>query len=200
MSYPKIALEDIALDPETQRVYEDYVERFGTERKRGIYRYKNFPRFSHVLGLLEPGKRILDIGVFTGQFLDILALSGRFNKVIGIDIVKKPGFHTLSGNYEFHIADCRELPFETDSFDAVICMEVLEHLEVEDFPKALLEIRRVCKKQLVMSVPYDEQPPLSQNHRQAFDDEKLLKWFPDAEATILTEREKDIWIMLSEQL
>jgi 2-polyprenyl-3-methyl-5-hydroxy-6-metoxy-1,4-benzoquinol methylase len=200
MNYQRLSLDNLKLDPVTQTVYDDYVQRFGTERKRGIYRYKNFPRFSHVLHLLPDGGRILDVGVFTGQFLDILALSGKFDEVIGIDIVRKPGFHTLSDNYDLRIADCRSLPFDDRSFDSVVCMEVLEHLEVEDFPQALSELRRVCSGRLVMSVPYNEQPPISLNHRQAFDEDKIRKWFPAAVSTILTEREKDIWILLQEQM
>jgi len=143
---------------------------------------------------------VLDVGVFTGQFLDVLSLSNRFSHVEGIDIVEKQGFFTISDNYTRRIADCRELPYDDNSFDAVVCMEVLEHLAVEDFPKALSEIRRVCSGQLIMSVPYNEQPPLSENHHQAFDDQKLALFFPDAMATILTEKGKDIWIMLVETM
>ena len=202
MNYNRLYLEDIPLNSVTQRVYDDYVIHFGTELKKGIYRYKNFPRFSYVLDLLQPGQRVLDVGVFTGQFLDCLALSGKFQEVIGIDIVQKPGFRTISNNYEFKIADATNLPFPDNYFDAVVCMEVLEHLEIPDFPKALAEIRRVCAGQLIMSVPYNEQPPLSTNHRQAFDDAKLLQNFPAARMTILSERVKDqvkdIWVMLEE--
>jgi 2-polyprenyl-3-methyl-5-hydroxy-6-metoxy-1,4-benzoquinol methylase len=198
MRYSRHPLDDLILDEATQKIYDDYVERFGTERKRGIYRYKNFPRFSYALGVLPRGGRVLDVGVFTGQFLDILTLSGKFDEVVGIDIVKKPGFHTLSSNYNFQIADCRSLPFADNSFDSVVCMEVLEHLEVQDFPIALAEVRRVCMGRLIVSVPYNEQPPLSRNHRQAFDDDKINSWFKDAKGTILTEHGKDIWVMLEE--
>lgn len=192
------ALEDLQLDPVTRQVYDDYVIRFGTARERGIYRYKNFPRFSYVLQALEPGATILDVGVFTGQFLDVLAMSGKWNSVVGIDIVKKPNFHTLSEKYEFKIADCLALPFFDGAFSAVVCMEVLEHLEIEDFPIALAELRRVCARQLIISVPYNELPPLSKNHRQSFDDDKIASYFPRAKATILTERDKDVWILLEE--
>lgn len=198
--FERLALDGLPLDPVIRTIYDDYVVRFGTERKRGIYRYKNFPRFSHVLQLLMPGDSVLDVGVFTGQFLDGLAMSNKWNHVVGIDIVKKPGFHTLSENYEFHIADCRVLPFDDKAFSAVVCMEVLEHLEVKDFPKALAELRRVCNAQLVISLPYNEQQPLSLHHRQAFDDEKLSQYFPEARGVILTERDKDVWVLLEEWL
>lgn len=43
------------------------------------------------------------------------------------------------------------LPYKANSFDVVLCTEVLEHLE--DPARALLELKRVTKKYLVLSVP-----------------------------------------------
>jgi SAM-dependent methyltransferase len=44
-----------------------------------------------------------------------------------------------------------ELPYKDNSFDLVICTEVLEHLD--DPQKALQEMVRVSKKYLLLSVP-----------------------------------------------
>lgn len=44
-----------------------------------------------------------------------------------------------------------KLPYKANSFDVVLCTEVLEHLEEPE--KALLELKRVAKKYLVLSVP-----------------------------------------------
>jgi SAM-dependent methyltransferase len=48
-------------------------------------------------------------------------------------------------------ADGRALPFSDQSFDAVICIEVLEHLR--DYPAVLAEIRRVSRGRCLVSVP-----------------------------------------------
>jgi SAM-dependent methyltransferase len=46
-----------------------------------------------------------------------------------------------------------ELPFARGSFDAVLCLEVLEHLE--DPAAAVRELMRVARKAVVLSVPYE---------------------------------------------
>lgn len=47
--------------------------------------------------------------------------------------------------------DIYKLPYKDDSFDVIICTEVLEHLE--DPKSALLELKRVSKKHVILSVP-----------------------------------------------
>ncbi len=49
--------------------------------------------------------------------------------------------------------DVRQLPFADNSFDIVICLEVLEHLEREDGEKLLKELERVAKRQVILSTP-----------------------------------------------
>jgi SAM-dependent methyltransferase len=47
--------------------------------------------------------------------------------------------------------DGRTLPFADASFDAALCLEVLEH--IDDPPAFLTEIHRVAPRQLIVSVP-----------------------------------------------
>lgn len=49
------------------------------------------------------------------------------------------------GSGSFRKADIRELPFERDSVDYILCNNVLEHLPMSDVPMVLYEIRRVLR-------------------------------------------------------
>lgn len=51
------------------------------------------------------------------------------------------------------VADVHALPFPADSFDLVLCCEVLEHLQHP--AAALAELRRVTASWVVVSVPHE---------------------------------------------
>jgi ubiquinone/menaquinone biosynthesis C-methylase UbiE len=51
------------------------------------------------------------------------------------------------------VADVRHIPVPDRDFDVVACCEVLEHLPFADFVPALVELRRVARRRLVISVP-----------------------------------------------
>lgn len=52
---------------------------------------------------------------------------------------------------KFQVADLTSLPFPDDSFDLVLCLEVLEH--IPEPAAALAELARVCRGDVVISVP-----------------------------------------------
>jgi ubiquinone/menaquinone biosynthesis C-methylase UbiE len=45
------------------------------------------------------------------------------------------------------------IPFKNESFDVVICCEVLEHIPFENFQKGLMEVNRVAKNNAIVSLP-----------------------------------------------
>jgi ubiquinone/menaquinone biosynthesis C-methylase UbiE len=51
------------------------------------------------------------------------------------------------------LASVLSMPIEDNKFDCALCCQVLEHIPYENFIPALKEIRRVVKKNLVMSLP-----------------------------------------------
>lgn len=59
--------------------------------------------------------------------------------------------HTNGSGARYITGDLYALPFEDDTFDTVLCSEVLEHL---DHPgRAFRELRRVARRAVVVSVP-----------------------------------------------
>jgi SAM-dependent methyltransferase len=51
------------------------------------------------------------------------------------------------------LADVRELPFEDRSFDAVVALDLLEHVPPADRAKALGELARVTRLRLIVACP-----------------------------------------------
>jgi len=96
---------------------------------------------------------ILDIGCGTGKLMEELS---RYGNVYGIDTsgkalnyCKKRG---LVNVYKCELGK-QKLPFKSDKFSIVTCLDVIEHIEDEN--DVLLEINRVLKPggHLVITVP-----------------------------------------------
>jgi len=110
---------------------------------------------------LRPGDWVLDLGCGEGRHVHGVHVLGGVN-IVGLDLdlpslnKAREGLAMLpasSGATQFLTGDAYRLPFGNQTFDAVICSEVLEHLETYDL--ALAEINRVLKPagQFVPTVP-----------------------------------------------
>lgn len=67
-------------------------------------------------------------------------------------------------NIDSQPADIHNLPYKDNAFDVVLCSETLEH--VTDVRRATHELLRVCKKALVITVPYESHETIDQNIRE----------------------------------
>jgi ubiquinone/menaquinone biosynthesis C-methylase UbiE len=56
-------------------------------------------------------------------------------------------------NIEGKVIDIHNLSYESDQFDVVLCSETLEH--VKDYKAATLELLRVAKKAVIITVPFE---------------------------------------------
>lgn len=92
---------------------------------------------------------ILDLGCGNGVFIN--RVSGRFG--VGVD-------RSLAALHYVKAlccqADAGSLPFADGSFDAVVAMELIEHLPVPIYAAALAEMARVARRYLLLTVPYRE--------------------------------------------
>lgn len=123
-----------------------------------LVRHVLFERLNAVLTLIgrAPGIRILDAGCGEGHFLDRLSREGH-RHVYGIDISEKRvlAARKRAQRATVKAGDVTKIPFPRGFFDAVVCMDVLEHL---DEPwKATSELMRVTKKggRVIVSVPHE---------------------------------------------
>lgn len=89
--------------------------------------------------------RVLDVGSGEGAIVDRYRERG--HEAVGVDAF-------YSSEY-IQKADLRQLPFEDGRFDVALCLDVLEHVELLEQPKALAEIARVTKPgaRLFVTVP-----------------------------------------------
>jgi SAM-dependent methyltransferase len=112
---------------------------------------------------LPEGSKILDVGSASGGNTLLLTDLG-FNLTslemsdLGVELQLKKGIRVVRG-------DATDLPFESDTFDAVLCLDVLEHIEND--VSALKEMYRVTRSggKFLFSVPED--PKLWSEHDEA---------------------------------
>jgi 2-polyprenyl-3-methyl-5-hydroxy-6-metoxy-1,4-benzoquinol methylase len=96
-----------------------------------------------------PPRRVIDVGCGLGSYGRGLLADGY--EWMGAEIDAADCAELARLNLPHRQVDGRTLPFSDASFDAALCLEVLEHL---DDPVAFLrEVQRVAPRQLLVSVP-----------------------------------------------
>jgi SAM-dependent methyltransferase len=152
-------------------------------------------RVAALLNLIPPsGEKALDVGTRDGHMAKLLA--SRYAHVVALDIVPPritlPRIENVQG-------DVAALPFEDDTFDAVLCSVVLEHIPPVSLVPACAELVRVTKGSLIIGVPYRQDlrcgrttcgtcgsvnPPWG--HINSFDESSLNSLFPSLTAATVS--------------
>ncbi|MEO0494859.1 MAG: class I SAM-dependent methyltransferase [Actinomycetota bacterium] len=194
-----VPLANVPIRDEVAEVQRRFIERYGEDPddKGGWYHDGDWYRISFVLGSLRPGGRFLDIGLGAGQFINAVAATGWFDEVRGADPTTFRKYVEFYDGIERTSDGVASLPYPDDHFDVVTCMEVLEHVPTEVFWAGIDELRRVCRGQLIMSVPYEEPEPISRSHVRRFEAADVLEAFPGPDR-ILLDRPRMPWAMMEE--
>lgn len=148
-------------------------------------------RFQAVIRAIPEGIiTVLDVGCGPGVFLSQLKKQ-RGIKGIGVEITTSKIRYAKD-----HLAvsalkgDVGSLSFQDKSFDVVTALEVLEHLPYGTYEQALVEISRVAKHSIIVTVPYREHRTLiacpycgihfnPNYHMRSFDEDGLVALFPN---------------------
>jgi SAM-dependent methyltransferase len=191
-------------------------ERFRLTSGKGIY-YAHKPIYGFFGGNSEPGyysryavtyqimkalaqikfSTLLDVGGAEGYNA---ALAGKLFGVhvrssdLSIEAVRRAKeIYGIDGDE----IDIHNLPYPDNSFDVLLCSEVLEH--VADFKKAVREIVRVCSSAAIITVPCDSKEFVESNKAKQIPhahinvlDENSLNFLHDDGCIVLGKRYRKI--------
>jgi ubiquinone/menaquinone biosynthesis C-methylase UbiE len=109
-------------------------------------------RLSSVLEMLPSScKNVLEIGC--RDCFITLKLAEKYERITALDLtfpqIENEKITPMQG-------DVTNLLFPNNSFDLVVCTEVLEHIKPEKLEQACNELSRVSKKYLLIGVPYKQ--------------------------------------------
>lgn len=176
-----------------QEIHEDVpADHYDRGIKKNLFqKFWHYRRFSEVLDIVQSvDGPVLDIGCHSGTFTANIIKKIQPREIYGIDVSPKAIalIQKRVPNGHFQVSDATTLPFKNNFFDAIFCLEVLEHI---DNPQAVIsEMRRVLKKggYGVILVPSESKlfkiiwflwtlyyPTWSHAHVQSFDGFKLEK-------------------------
>jgi 2-polyprenyl-3-methyl-5-hydroxy-6-metoxy-1,4-benzoquinol methylase len=110
-------------------------------------------RFCEIAVKLHKAKRVLDVGSGQGLLLSFLAELG--HECHALDVNNQPAAYpdTYGKGILFQVCNVEAdaIPYPDESFDAVVCCQVLEHFSHSHLP-AVLEMRRVLRPGGVLEI------------------------------------------------
>jgi alkylated DNA repair protein alkB family protein 8 len=134
-------------EEKTKQAYSNLAKVWDSKRPQVWGPVKNF---------LESSKKgeLLEVGCGSGRHL-VFAQALGFSSLKGIDYALGLIDICKEKNLNVECADLRDLPFDNQSFDLLLCIAVLQHLTSgADREKGLRELRRVMREdaQLLLSI------------------------------------------------
>lgn len=199
-NYPTTNRDTSARANEKTEIDRSIARKFGKEffdgdRKYGYGGFNYMPRFWEPVvptfqeyWNLNSKSSLLDVGCAKGFMLyDFKRLIPGIS-VRGIDISEYAIENSLTEIREFiEIADAKSLPFEDNSFDAIISINTIHNLELEECAESLREIERVSRGKSFVTVDA---------YRDSNEEKRMYEWNLTAK-TILSVKE---WLKLFKEV
>jgi len=142
---------ELALERNSQKIYDRYADSMWdtTHKFQRLLASQVYPRMQYFNKVVKTwkGMEVLDLGCGSGYMSEELHQLGAI--VTGIDanasIIKAASKHACSSvlDIRYHVGTGESLPFNNNTFNIVVCVDVLEH--VNDVKKVISEISRVLK-------------------------------------------------------
>lgn len=142
-------------------------------------------RIADLMDLLPPARTALDVGAREGYISRQLATV--YEEVVALDLVLPP---IQEQRITCVVGDVTALDYADDSFDTVVCTEVLEHIPPHLLAKACAEITRVAAQHVLIGVPYRQDTRVGRTtcracghhnppwgHVNVFDEQRLERLF-----------------------
>lgn len=128
------------------------------------------PYRGSVIRHLDPGARtVLEAGIGRGNFLRLLRWRRPRLVLAGVDVWEPYVRAAVAARLapRLAVADVRALPFADKSFDVALCIEVIEHLTMDQGAVVIAELERVARRQVIISttaIPLDHEEIVQREH------------------------------------
>ncbi len=150
------------------------------ERISAFHRADNRSFYRDLLrwGFLYENFRILDVGCGWAIHLDLMVRNNSATvvktdlSIVALNRLRREEVESIKGRISYSIVNAEDIPFSDNTFDLVMCSQVLEH--IPDDSKTLSEFHRALRKGglLVLAVPncVTDMYPIFQPLEKRFDE------------------------------